>query len=76
MTVVEVNGLIGKAPDRDRFVCLDGIHMTEPYHRLMARQWLSFLVGARDRARGVDWRSASSTRRASWGARRRRGRPR
>ena len=47
MTVIEVNTLIGAAPDRDRFMCLDGIHMTEPYHRLMAKQWLSFLVGAR-----------------------------
>ncbi len=47
MTVIEVNALIGAAPDRDRFVCLDGIHMTEPYHRLMAKQWLSFLVSAR-----------------------------
>ena len=47
MTVIEVKALIGAAPDRDRFVCLDGIHMTEPYHRLMAKQWLSFLVGAR-----------------------------
>ena len=47
MTVIQVNALIGAAPDRDRFVCLDGIHMTEPYHRLMAKQWLSFLVGAR-----------------------------
>jgi len=49
MTVIEVRELIGAAADRDRFVCLDGIHMTEPYHRLMAKQWLSFLVGtARD----------------------------
>jgi hypothetical protein len=36
MTVIEVSALFGAAPDRDRFVCLDGIHMTEPYHRLMA----------------------------------------
>ena len=47
MTVIQVNALIGAAPDHDRFLCLDGIHMTEPYHRLMAKQWLSFLVGAR-----------------------------
>jgi hypothetical protein len=47
MTVIEVNRQIVSAPDRERFICLDGIHMTEPYHRLMARQWLSFLVGAR-----------------------------
>jgi hypothetical protein len=43
-----VNALIGAAPEHDHFVCLDGIHMTEPYHRLMAKQWLGFLVGARE----------------------------
>jgi hypothetical protein len=47
MTVIEVNALIGSAPDRERFLCLDGIHMTESYHRLLAKEWLSFLVGAR-----------------------------
>jgi hypothetical protein len=47
MTVIEVGALLSAAPDRERFLCLDGIHMTEPYHRLMARQWLAFLVGAR-----------------------------
>jgi photosystem II stability/assembly factor-like uncharacterized protein len=47
MTVIEVSERLGAAPDRDRFLCLDGIHMTEPYHRLMAKQWLAFLVGAR-----------------------------
>jgi len=47
MTVVEVGALLASAPDRDRFVCLDGIHMTEPYHKLMAREWLKLLVGAR-----------------------------
>jgi hypothetical protein len=52
MTVIEVGPLIAAAPDRDRFLCLDGIHMTEPYHRLMAKQWLAFLVGARGPALG------------------------
>ena len=47
MTVVEVGPLLAAAPDRGRFVCLDGIHMTEPYHRLMEKEWLKFLVGAR-----------------------------
>jgi hypothetical protein len=47
MTVIEVSPLLAAAPDRERFMCLDGIHMTEPYHRLMAKQWLGFLVGAR-----------------------------
>jgi hypothetical protein len=29
---------------------LDGIHMTEPYHRRMAKKWLKLLVGAREAA--------------------------
>ena len=48
MTIIEVDKLISSAPDRDKFVSLDGIHMTEPYHRLMAKEWLKFLVGARE----------------------------
>ncbi len=47
MTVIEVDELISEAPERERFLSLDKIHMTEPYHRLMAREWLRFLVGAR-----------------------------
>ncbi len=47
MTVIDVAPVLAAALDRDRYVCLDGIHMTEPYHRLMAKQWLGFLVGAR-----------------------------
>ena len=47
MTVIEVSPLLAAAPDRERFLCLDGIHMTEPYHRLMAKEWLKLLVGAR-----------------------------
>ncbi len=45
--VIEVVQLLDQAPDRDKFRALDGIHMTEPYHRLMAKEWLKFLVGAR-----------------------------
>jgi hypothetical protein len=48
MTVVEVSRLLAAAPDRERFLCLDRIHMTEPYHRLMAKEWLRLLVGARE----------------------------
>ena len=47
ITIVEVSRLLSDAPDRARFVCLDGIHMTEPWHRLMAKEWLKLLVGAR-----------------------------
>jgi len=33
---------------------IDGIHMTEPYHRLMAKEWLKYLAGARgDKAEGT-----------------------
>ena len=45
--VIEVGSVLSSSPYRARFVCLDGIHMTEPYHRLMAKEWLKFLVGAR-----------------------------
>ena len=50
MTVIEVSRLLAAAPERDRFLCLDGIHMTEPYHRRMAKEWLKLLVGAREAA--------------------------
>ncbi len=45
--VIEVGEILAKAPDRAKFICLDGIHMTEPYHRLMAKEWLKYLAGAR-----------------------------
>ena len=50
ITVIEVDRKIAAAPDYGRFLCLDGMHMTEPYHRLMAVEWLRFLVGARPAA--------------------------
>ena len=40
-------------------VCLDGIHMTEPYHRLMAKEWLKLLAGARGPALATDTRTTS-----------------
>jgi hypothetical protein len=45
--IVEVGDVLAQAPDRARFFCLDRLHMTEPYHRLMAREWLKLLTGAR-----------------------------
>ena len=51
--VVEVGSVLATAPDRAKFICLDGIHMTEPYHRLMAKEWLKFLAGARGAKREV-----------------------
>ena len=45
--IIEVGQILANAPDRSKFICLDGIHMTEPYHRLMAKEWLKYLAGAR-----------------------------
>lgn len=45
--VIEVGALLAAAPDRGRFVSLDRVHMTEPYHRLMAKEWLKLVAGAR-----------------------------
>jgi hypothetical protein len=45
--VIEVGEILAKAPERAKFMCLDGIHMTEPYHRLMAKEWLKYLTDAR-----------------------------
>lgn len=44
--VIEVGQVLQSSPDRANFVCLDGIHMKEPYHRLMAKQLLKFLARA------------------------------
>ena len=45
--LLEVSARLASAPQRERFVCLDGIHMTEPYHRFMAKEWLRFLAASR-----------------------------
>src|ERR1043165_4849327 len=61
--VIEVGQILASSPDRAKFICLDGIHMTEPYHRLMAKEWLKYLAGARpDKATATDGRSATSSR--------------
>jgi hypothetical protein len=44
ITVVPVSQVLASAPDKQRFTCLDGIHMTEPYHRLMAKEWLKVVL--------------------------------
>jgi hypothetical protein len=52
ITVIEVGRILAASPDRGRFFCLDHVHMTEPYHRLMAKEWLKVLVGARGASLG------------------------
>jgi len=42
--VIEVGSILANSPERSKFICLDGIHMTEPYHRLMAKEWLKYLA--------------------------------
>lgn len=45
--IIEVGETLEKSTDRPKFICLDGIHMTEPYHRLMAKEWLKYLASDR-----------------------------
>jgi hypothetical protein len=42
--VAVVSPMLAASPDRSRFSCLDHIHMTEPYHRLMAKEWLRVIL--------------------------------
>jgi len=42
--VAQISSILAASPDRSRFFCLDHIHMTEPYHRLMAKEWLNIIV--------------------------------
>ncbi|MFT3771504.1 MAG: hypothetical protein QM820_39320 [Minicystis sp.] len=49
--VIAVRDQLASAPDRSQFLCLDHLHMKEPYHRLLAREYLRFLAGARGLAR-------------------------
>jgi hypothetical protein len=44
MEVAVVGPTLAASPDRSRFSCLDHIHMTEPYHRLMAKEWLRVIL--------------------------------
>jgi hypothetical protein len=42
--IATVSTILAAAPERSRFSCLDHIHMTEPYHRLMAKEWLRVIL--------------------------------
>jgi hypothetical protein len=44
MALIPVAGRIDASPDHGSFLSLDGIHMTEPYHRLLAQAWLEHLA--------------------------------
>ena len=49
--IINVSSVLNSSPDRGHFLCLDHIHMTEPYHRLMAKQWLKALLETANDAR-------------------------
>jgi hypothetical protein len=42
--IISASSVLNTSPDRDHFLCLDHIHMKEPYHRLMAKEWLKALL--------------------------------
>jgi hypothetical protein len=42
--IAAVSPILAVSPDRGRFSCLDHIHMSEPYHRLMAKEWLRVIL--------------------------------
>ncbi|HEX5603572.1 MAG TPA: SGNH/GDSL hydrolase family protein, partial [Pyrinomonadaceae bacterium] len=60
--VIEVGSLLANSPERSKFICLDGIHMTEPYHRLMAKEWLKYLAGTRDKTKNFSHGGATAQR--------------
>jgi len=43
--IAQVRAILDASPEKSSFRCLDHIHMTEPYHRLMAKQWLKLVLG-------------------------------
>jgi hypothetical protein len=44
LRLADFDDVVQAAPDKSEFLSLDKIHMTEPYHRLMAREFLRFLA--------------------------------
>ena len=44
--IINVSNILNASPEHDHFRCLDHIHMTEPYHRIMAKEWLKAVLAA------------------------------
>ena len=44
VTIVPARATLAASPDKDNFLCMDKIHMKEPYHRLMAKLWLKAIL--------------------------------
>lgn len=57
--ILPVQKLLAASAKRDQFVCLDHIHMKEPYHRLMAKEWLKAILRAKSAPAASPGRAAS-----------------
>jgi hypothetical protein len=51
--IIPARAILDAAPDHDSFPCMDGIHKTEPYHRLMAALWLKARLATNQRGPNV-----------------------
>ncbi|HZL28373.1 MAG TPA: hypothetical protein VFC39_17760 [Acidobacteriaceae bacterium] len=47
--IIPARAILDAAPDHASFPCMDGIHKTEPYHRLMAALWLKAILATNQR---------------------------
>jgi hypothetical protein len=45
--ILPARAILDAAPNHASFLCMDGIHKQEPYHRLMAHLWLKAILANR-----------------------------
>lgn len=46
LKLADFDDVVSSSPDKAKHVSLDGVHMTEPYHRIMAKEFVKLLVDA------------------------------
>jgi hypothetical protein len=44
--IIPCRAILNSSPDHSSFPAMDGIHKTEPYHRIMAILWLKAILGS------------------------------
>lgn len=49
-----VSRVLATAPDKDNFLSLDHILMTEPCHRIMAKEWLKTILAVNDKKNALE----------------------
>ena len=47
LNIIEVKNVLEASLNRDKYLSLDGIHMTEYWHMPAAKEWFKYLAGAR-----------------------------